>query len=80
MAERTGQTSSQMTPAYNEVIEAHRRLQGEIEQMSSKIDGVIDKSEGEFLVAYKNHIEKIKVELSKIKERSDAHEREMNQN
>lgn len=33
----------------------------------------MDKNEAEFLIAYQNHIRKIKIELSEIKSKTDAH-------
>ena len=40
----------------------------------------MDRHEGEFLLAYQNHIRKIKQELAEIRKRTDEQENEMKKN
>ena len=68
------------TSAYAKVLEAHRILNQEIAALNDKVEKVMDRHEGEFLLAYQNHIRRIKYELEEIKSKSDEQETELKKN
>jgi hypothetical protein len=54
-----------------QVHELYNQIHATINDMDSKVEHVIKKHETEFLFAYRNHIKKIKKELSEIKYKSE---------
>ncbi|KRX08053.1 hypothetical protein PPERSA_06231 [Pseudocohnilembus persalinus] len=58
-----------------QVVELAEQLNDLVNQLETKIDGVIEKHEGEFLIAYKNHMQKIRRELLEMKRKTDEQER-----
>jgi hypothetical protein len=66
--------------ALEEVYRVHQELELTIGEMDTKIEEVIHNHEAEFLLAYRNHIKKIKEELSTIRERAEEQEQKMMSN
>lgn len=62
------------------VVDAYSKLNREIDDMNGKIGATIDKNQAEFLLAYQNHLRKIHMEMSELKDKTDAHEKEMSKN
>lgn len=52
---------------YNLVKDLHGQLNGLIDQLSDKVEGVINKHDCEFLAAYRAHVKKMRKELDEYR-------------
>lgn len=56
------------------------QFHGIIERLDEKVDTVIERHEAEFLMAYRNHMQKIKKELQEMKRRTEEQEKSFHAN
>ena len=61
-------------------MDLYGQLNGCIDNLEVKINEVKEKHQADFLIAYKNHMSKIKRELQELKQKSEDQERMMQQN
>jgi hypothetical protein len=50
-------------------------LHREIDILDKKVEILIEQHEGEFVLAYQNHVKKIKMDLEALKSKSDAQDK-----
>ncbi|KAL4499123.1 hypothetical protein ABPG72_017025 [Tetrahymena utriculariae] len=62
---------------FPKISEAYSQLNNMVEFLEEKVDGVIERHEAEFLLAYKNHMIKIRKELQEMKNRMDEQDKKL---
>ena len=58
------------------VLELHKELDDMVEEIGTRVATIIDRSESEFVIAYRNHMKKIRVELEDMRARLQLHQSE----
>jgi len=66
----TGVSTNSQQGSLSRVQELYQQLNGVIDGMDSKIQDVINRHEAEFLLAYRNHMKRIKQELEDIRNKT----------